>query len=79
MGTRVPVASRRSAQRGLMSSRPQEVTSWLAAKGERVNGPVVIRRIGAGQSNITSVVTDADGREWGDARTAAGHQAGERA
>ena len=33
-------------------------------KGRTRQRPVVIRRIGAGQSNITSVVTDADGREW---------------
>ena len=64
MGTGVPVAARGSARPGPMCSRPQEVSSWLAAKGERVSGPVVITRIGVGQSNITSVVTDADGREW---------------
>jgi aminoglycoside phosphotransferase (APT) family kinase protein len=64
MGTDVPVASRRSAQPCLISRRPREVSNWLAAKGERVSGPVVIMRIGVGQSNITSVVADADGREW---------------
>ena len=59
MGTGVSVAASR-----LMSTRPQAVRTWLAEHGELVSGPVGIRRVGIGQSNITSIVTDADGREW---------------
>lgn len=43
---------------------PPAFTGWL---GDRVPGltpPLRLVRVGAGQSNITSVVTDADGREW---------------
>lgn len=59
MGTGVSVAGSR-----LMSTRPQAVRTWLAEHGEVVGGPVGIRRVGIGQSNITSIVTDRDGREW---------------
>jgi aminoglycoside phosphotransferase (APT) family kinase protein len=59
MGTGVSVAGPR-----LMSTRPQAVRTWLVEHGELVSGPVGIRRIGIGQSNITSIVTDAGGREW---------------
>jgi aminoglycoside phosphotransferase (APT) family kinase protein len=40
------------------------VASWLSNHGETVRGPVTIKRIGFGQSNITSVVRDLAGREW---------------
>lgn len=64
MGTRVSVASRRSAAPRLMSDQCRAVATCLAEYGECVTGPVAIRRVGIGQSNITSIVTDADGREW---------------
>src|SRR5260370_33734821 len=56
--------SRRPAAPSLMWRRPSAVASWLAAHGESVRTPVTIRRVGIGQSNITSIVTDADGCEW---------------
>jgi aminoglycoside phosphotransferase (APT) family kinase protein len=58
--TSAPTA-RRSA---LMCTRPRNMARWLATHGETVRGPVTIERIGFGQSNITSVVRDRDGREW---------------
>src|ERR1700694_2742522 len=64
MGSGVPVASRRRAAPRLMWRRPSAVASWLAAHGEPVRAPVTIRRVGMGQSNITSIVRDADGRKW---------------
>jgi aminoglycoside phosphotransferase (APT) family kinase protein len=63
MGTGVPVANR-TAARKLMCASPREVSSWLAQHGETVHGTVGIRRVGMGQSNVTSIVTDAEGREW---------------
>lgn len=53
-----------SASQTLMCTRPDDVARWLTAHGETVAAPVAIERIGFGQSNITSVVRDADGREW---------------
>jgi aminoglycoside phosphotransferase (APT) family kinase protein len=49
---------------GPMAARPRAVCAWLAEHGERVAGSVAIRRVGIGQSNITSIVTDAEGRQW---------------
>jgi aminoglycoside phosphotransferase (APT) family kinase protein len=48
----------------LVCARPADVADWLQNHGEPVTGPITIERIGFGQSNITSVVRDADGREW---------------
>ena len=53
-----------TAEPALMYTRPREVARWLSANGEAVRGPVRVERIGFGQSNITSVVTDLDGHEW---------------
>lgn len=47
-----------------MCTRPRAVSAWLAERGETVSGTVEARRVGIGQSNITSIVTDSDGREW---------------
>jgi aminoglycoside phosphotransferase (APT) family kinase protein len=63
MGTGVSVAKRVAVSK-LMCARPQAVSVWLAQHGEPITGPVDIRRIGMGQSNITSAVTDAEGRQW---------------
>lgn len=41
-----------------------EVASWLQSRGEPVSGQVTIRRVGFGQSNITTTVTDEAGHEW---------------
>lgn len=64
MGTGARVAARRPDTPKLMWRRPSAVASWLTAHGEPVRSPVAIRRVGVGQSNITSIVTDTDGREW---------------
>jgi aminoglycoside phosphotransferase (APT) family kinase protein len=52
------------APSGLMCDDPSAVSAWLRAHGERVEGDVTIARTGFGQSNITTIVTAADGREW---------------
>jgi aminoglycoside phosphotransferase (APT) family kinase protein len=54
----------RAAGPRLMCAQPHAVSAWLAEHGEAVSGTLDIRRIGVGQSNITSIVTDAEGREW---------------
>jgi aminoglycoside phosphotransferase (APT) family kinase protein len=64
MGTGTRVASRRPSTPKLMWRIPSAVASWLTAHGEPVRPPVAIHRVGMGQSNITSIVRDADGREW---------------
>lgn len=64
MGIGSLVEHRASAAPKLMAARPRAVAAWLIASGERVCGPVEIRRVGMGQSNITSIVTDAEGRAW---------------
>lgn len=43
---------------------PVAVARWLADCGVEVSPPVQIRRIGIGQSNLTSQVTDTAGRSW---------------
>ncbi len=48
----------------LMCRQPHAVSAWLAEHGEAVSGTVDVRRVGVGQSNITSIVTDSAGREW---------------
>ncbi|MFC5995001.1 phosphotransferase family protein [Pseudonocardia hispaniensis] len=42
----------------------EALAGWLAGHVERLAAPLRIDRLGAGQSNITSVVTDAEGRQW---------------
>jgi aminoglycoside phosphotransferase (APT) family kinase protein len=54
----------RAGDPDLMCTRPRAVSAWLTEHGEAVSGTVAIRRVGMGQSNITSIVTDAEGREW---------------
>jgi aminoglycoside phosphotransferase (APT) family kinase protein len=49
---------------GLMCDDPDAVSEWLRSHGERVDGEVTIARIGFGQSNITTIVTAADGGQW---------------
>jgi aminoglycoside phosphotransferase (APT) family kinase protein len=52
------------ASSGLMCDDPHAVSAWLQSHGERVEGDVTVARIGFGQSNITTIVTGEDGREW---------------
>jgi aminoglycoside phosphotransferase (APT) family kinase protein len=40
------------------------LSEWLRAQGEQVVGEVRVARVGFGQSNITTVVSAEDGREW---------------
>ncbi|CAJ1499187.1 phosphotransferase family protein [[Mycobacterium] burgundiense] len=47
-----------------MCDQPATVADWLERNGQQVHGPVTIARVGFGQSNITSCVTDQSGREW---------------
>jgi aminoglycoside phosphotransferase (APT) family kinase protein len=47
-----------------MCDDPPAVAGWLRMHGEDVDGPLMIRRVGFGQSNITTVVTDQAGRDW---------------
>jgi aminoglycoside phosphotransferase (APT) family kinase protein len=63
MAAGASVVSRRGDP-DLMCTRPRAVSAWLTEHGEAVSGTVTIRRVGMGQSNITSIVTDAEGREW---------------
>lgn len=37
---------------------------WLGERGEQVTGPLTVRRIGLGQSNLTYRVDDANGHCW---------------
>lgn len=46
---------------------------WLRSKGQLVAGPVSATRIGLGQSNLTYLLTDADGRRWVARRPPLGH------
>ncbi|WP_244332423.1 phosphotransferase family protein [Gordonia polyisoprenivorans] len=47
-----------------LSADPAAVADWLANEGVELNGRLDVRRIGIGQSNITSAVTDESGRSW---------------
>jgi aminoglycoside phosphotransferase (APT) family kinase protein len=47
-----------------MCDDPVAVSAWLHAHGESDGGEVTITRVGFGQSNITTIVTASDGREW---------------
>jgi aminoglycoside phosphotransferase (APT) family kinase protein len=49
---------------GLMCDDPSAVSAWLQAHGEPVTGDLTIARVGFGQSNITTIVSGSDGREW---------------
>jgi aminoglycoside phosphotransferase (APT) family kinase protein len=63
MGRTAGVAPRPHA-RALLADDARQVARWLRAHQQPVAGSVRIRRIGIGQSNITSVVADAVGRQW---------------
>jgi aminoglycoside phosphotransferase (APT) family kinase protein len=58
------VSARDAAASGLMCDERAAVSAWLRAQGEHVEGDVAIARVGLGQSNITTIITAADGREW---------------
>ncbi|MCF6388695.1 phosphotransferase family protein [Mycobacterium sp. MBM] len=47
-----------------MWTQPTAVATWLLAQDSVVTAPLTITRVGIGQSNITTLVVDADGREW---------------
>lgn len=49
---------------GLMCDEPARIADWLRAHGEVVSGVVVVARVGVGQSNITTLVSDEVGGEW---------------
>jgi aminoglycoside phosphotransferase (APT) family kinase protein len=49
---------------GLMCDEPAAISAWLRAQGEPAVGEVRVARVGFGQSNITTVVSDESGREW---------------
>jgi aminoglycoside phosphotransferase (APT) family kinase protein len=47
-----------------MCDDPHGVSAWLRAHGEPIDGDVTIARVGFGQSNITTIVTSVNGRQW---------------
>lgn len=47
-----------------MCDRPAAVAQWLMRNGQSVQESVTVTRVGFGQSNITSCVSDGAGREW---------------
>lgn len=47
-----------------MWTRPSTVAQWLLAQGVTAEAPLTIKRVGIGQSNITTLVVDTGGREW---------------
>lgn len=47
-----------------MWQNPADVAGWLAGHGQPIQPPVSIKRVGVGQSNITTVVSDSASREW---------------
>ena len=58
------LSTRDAAASGLMCDDPAAVSAWLRSHGECVGGDVTIARVGFGQSNITTIITDAGGAEW---------------
>lgn len=48
----------------MTTARDGLIADWLAGKVPELAPPVEVRRIGAGQSNVTCLVRDRDGREW---------------
>ncbi|GAA2862245.1 phosphotransferase family protein [Pseudonocardia halophobica] len=40
------------------------LAEWLGERVEHLVPPVRVERVGTGQSNLTSVISDAEGREW---------------
>jgi aminoglycoside phosphotransferase (APT) family kinase protein len=57
-------SNREMAVSALMCDDAVAVAAWLRAHGEKFEGSVTIARVGFGQSNITSIVSAAGGREW---------------
>jgi aminoglycoside phosphotransferase (APT) family kinase protein len=57
-------STREASASGLMCDDPAAVSAWLRSQGECVGGDVTIARVGFGQSNITTIITAADGGEW---------------
>lgn len=47
-----------------MWQRPGLVADWLQQNGQEVRLPLTISRVGFGQSNITTLIADADELEW---------------
>ncbi|MEH3138964.1 MAG: phosphotransferase family protein [Mycobacterium kyogaense] len=47
-----------------MWQEPELVVQWLRAHGQNVSPPVSITRVGFGQSNITTLITDSASGEW---------------
>ncbi|MBN9636695.1 MAG: phosphotransferase family protein [Actinobacteria bacterium] len=47
-----------------MWTQPAALAQWLARHTDCVTPPVAVDRVGIGQSNITTIVTDAAAREW---------------
>jgi len=61
----MPAARRRDeAGPGLMCDEPAAVAAWLRDRGVDVTDDIAISRVGFGQSNITTIVSAGDGREW---------------
>jgi aminoglycoside phosphotransferase (APT) family kinase protein len=58
------LSTREATASGLMCDDPAAVCAWLRSQGECVGGDVTIARVGFGQSNITTIITAADGAEW---------------
>jgi aminoglycoside phosphotransferase (APT) family kinase protein len=58
------VRHRDEAAPGLMCDEPAAMVTWLRDRGVDVAGEVSISRVGFGQSNITTIVSAQDGREW---------------
>lgn len=58
------MADRSSLVPDQMWRYPAGVVEWLTRYGQQVRAPIEITRVGGGQSNITTVIVDADGRQW---------------
>ena len=60
-----------------MWTQPDAVATWLRTHGIDISTPLTITRVGIGQSNITTLVVDAAGREWVMREPPAGTAAGQ--
>ncbi|WP_205717507.1 phosphotransferase family protein [Actinomadura soli] len=58
---------------GLIGLAAEEVAEWIASLGIEAAGPLRFERIGFGQSNLTFLITDAEGRRWVLRRPPLGH------
>ncbi|MEU8796382.1 phosphotransferase family protein [Spirillospora sp. NPDC048819] len=47
-----------------LGADPVELAAWMASLGIEFSGPLRLRRLGIGQSNLTFHVGDRDGRSW---------------